>query len=137
MYTINDLLDLSKTIAAPLFEGKTYPWEVLADISDYIIALGSTLPEEEYEKRGENVWIARDAEVFPSAYIGAPCIIDHGAQVRHCAFIRGSAIVGKTLLSVTPRSLKTLSFSIMCRRRTITMSAIRYSATRRIWAQAR
>ena len=54
MYTINDLLDLSKTIAAPLFEGKTYPWEVLADISDYIIALGSTLPEEEYEKRGEN-----------------------------------------------------------------------------------
>ena len=86
MYTINDLLDLSKTIAAPLFEGKTYPWEVLADISDYIIALGSTLPEEEYEKRGENVWIARDAEVFPSAYIGSPCIIDHGAQVRHCAF---------------------------------------------------
>lgn len=64
MYTINDLLDLSKTIAAPLFEGKTYPWEVLADISDFIIALGSTLPEEEYEKRGENVWIARDAEVF-------------------------------------------------------------------------
>ena len=70
MYTINDLLDLSKTIAAPLFEGKTYPWEVLADIGDFIIALGSTLPEEEYEKRGENVWIARDAEVFPSAYIG-------------------------------------------------------------------
>lgn len=106
MYTINDLLDLSKTIAAPLFEGKTYPWEVLADINDYIIALGSTLPEEEYEKRGENVWIARDAEVFPSAYIGSPCIIDHGAQVRHCAFIRGSAIVGKNAVVGNSTELK-------------------------------
>ena len=106
MYTINDLLDLSKTIAAPLFEGKTYPWEVLADISDFIIALGSTLPEEEYEKRGEIVWIARDAEVFPSAYIGSPCIIDHGAQVRHCAFIRGSAIVGKNAVVGNSTELK-------------------------------
>lgn len=95
MYTISDLLDLSKTIAAPLFEGKTYPWEVLPEIKDFIIALGNTLPEDEYEKRGENVWIAKDATVFPSAYIGSPCIIDHGAEVRHCAFIRGSAIVGK------------------------------------------
>ncbi|MCF0122834.1 MAG: UDP-N-acetylglucosamine pyrophosphorylase [Ruminiclostridium sp.] len=95
MYKICDLLDLSKTIAAPLFEGKEYPWEVLSDISDFIIRLGSTLPEEEYEKRGENVWIAKDAMVFPSAYIGGPCIIDHGAEIRHCAFIRGSAVVGK------------------------------------------
>ena len=85
MYTINDLLDLSKTIAAPLFEGKTYPWEVLADISDFIIALGSTLPEEEYEKRGENVWIARDAEVFPSAYIGS------STMMRRCATVLLSA----------------------------------------------
>ena len=95
MYKIEDLLDLSKTIAAPLFEGKTYPWEVLSDIKDFIIELGNTLPEDEYEKRGENVWIAKDATVFPSAYIGSPCIIDHGAEIRHCAFIRGSAIVGK------------------------------------------
>lgn len=95
MYTTKDLLDLSKTIAAPLFEGKTYPWEVLADIKDFIIELGSTLPEDEYEKRGEDIWIAKDAKIFPSAYIGAPCIIDRGAEVRHCAFIRGSAIVGK------------------------------------------
>ena len=95
MYKISDLLDLSKTIAAPLFEGKTYPWEVLPEIKDFIIALGQTLPEDEYELRGENVWIAKDAKVFPSAYIGSPCIIDHGAEVRHCAFIRGSAIVGK------------------------------------------
>lgn len=95
MYKTEDLLDLSKTIAAPLFEGKTYPWEVLSDIKDFIIELGNTLPEDEYEKRGENVWIAKDATVFPSAYIGSPCIIDHGAEIRHCAFIRGSAIVGK------------------------------------------
>ena len=95
MYTIEDLLDLSKTIAAPLFEGKTYPWEVLADIKDFIVELGNTLPEDEYEKRGEDVWVAKDAKVFPSAYIGGPCIIDHEAEVRHCAFIRGSAIVGK------------------------------------------
>lgn len=95
MYKISELFDLSKTIAAPLFEGKTYPWEVLPEISDFIIELGNTLPEDEYEKRGENIWVAKDAKVFPSAYIGSPCIIDHNAEVRHCAFIRGSAIVGK------------------------------------------
>ncbi len=106
MLKINELLDLTKTIAAPLFEGKTYPWEVLADISDFIIKLGSTLPEEEYEKCGENVWIAKDAKVFPSAYIGGPCIIDHGAEVRHCAFIRGSAIVGKNAVVGNSTELK-------------------------------
>ena len=95
MYTITDLLDLSYTIAAGLFEGRTYPWEVLGGIKDFILALGPTLPEEEYDHPAEGVWIAKDATVFPSAYIGAPCIIDHGAEVRHCAFIRGSAIVGK------------------------------------------
>lgn len=95
MLEIKELLDLTKTIAAPIFEGKTYPWEVLPDIKDFIIELGNALPEDEFEKRGENVWVARDATVFPSAYIGRPCIIDHGAEVRHCAFIRGSAIIGK------------------------------------------
>ena len=95
MYRTDDLLDLSHTIAAPLFEGKEYPWEVLDDIKSFILALGPTLPGEEYEQVSEGVWIARDALIFPSAYIGGPCIIDHGAEVRHCAFIRGSAIVGK------------------------------------------
>lgn len=95
MLKTEELLDLTKTIAAPLFEGKQYPWEVLADISDFIIELGKALPEKEFEMRGENVWVARDAKVFESAYIGGPCIIDHGAEIRHCAFIRGSAIVGK------------------------------------------
>ena len=95
MTEIKDLLDLSKTIAAELFEGKTYPWEVLDEIKPFILKLGETLPADEYDHPAEGVWIAKDATVFPSAYIGAPCIIDHGAEVRHCAFIRGSAIVGK------------------------------------------
>ena len=74
MMTIQDLLDLSKTIAAPLFAGKTYPWEALAEIGDFILQLGPTLPAEEYEQRGENIWIARDAKIFDSAYIAGPCI---------------------------------------------------------------
>ena len=95
MMTIQELYDLDKTIAAELFRGKTYPWEALPEISDFILKLGETLSPEEYEHPAEGVWIAKDAKVFPSAYIGAPCIIDHEAEVRHCAFIRGSAIVGK------------------------------------------
>jgi NDP-sugar pyrophosphorylase family protein len=89
------LYDLSQTIAADLFKDVTYPWEALAGISDFIIELGRTLPEDRFEKRGENVWVAKSAKVFDSAYIGGPCIIDHGAEIRHCAFIRGAAIVGK------------------------------------------
>ena len=95
MMTVTELLDLSKTIAAPLFAGKTYPWEALAEIKDFILALGPTLPKDEYDQVGEDVWIAKDATVFASAYIAGPCIIDHGAELRHCAFVRGSAIVGK------------------------------------------
>ena len=95
MYKINDLLDLRHTIAARLFDGLEYPWEALPAIKGFILALGPTLPEAEFDHPAEDVWIAKDAKIFPSAYIGGPCIIDHGAEVRHCAFIRGSAIVGK------------------------------------------
>ncbi len=95
MLTISDLFTLDDTVAAPLFAGKTYAWEVLDGIADFIRALGPTLPPEEYDHPAEDVWVAKDAKVFPSAYLGAPCIIDHEAEVRHCAFIRGSAIVGK------------------------------------------
>ncbi len=93
--TIEALYTLEETIAAELFQGVTYPWEVLPKIKDFIIALGETLPEEKYERREGNVWIARNAKVFPSAYIGGPAIIDEEAEIRHCAFVRGSAIVGK------------------------------------------
>lgn len=95
MMTIKDLLDLDHTIAAELFDGKTYPWEVLPEIGDFILRLGSTLPEEEFDHPAEDIWIAKDATVFPSAYIKGPCIIDHGTEVRQCAFIRGNALVGK------------------------------------------
>ena len=92
---ISNLYNLDETIAKDLFEGATYPWEVLPKISAFILQLGSTLSEEEYEKIGEDVWIARSATVAPTAYIHGPAIIGKNAEVRHCAFIRGNAIVGK------------------------------------------
>ena len=87
--------DLSKTLAKELMESKTYPWEVLPCISQFIVELGNTLSEEEYEKKGENVWIAKSAKVAPTAYINGPAIIGKNAEVRHCAFIRGNALVGE------------------------------------------
>lgn len=92
---ISNLYDLNETIAGEVFEGKTYPWEVLKDIKDFVIKLGKTLPKDKFDEVKENVWVAKSATVFESAYLGAPCIIDEEAEVRHCAFIRGSAIVGK------------------------------------------
>ena len=94
-FTISNMLDLNETIAAELFEGKTYPWEVLPEIGDFIIKLGKTLDPSEYEDKGENVWIARSATVAPTASITGPAIIGRDAEVRHCAFIRGKAIVGE------------------------------------------
>ena len=93
--TISELYDLTQTIAAKIFEGKTYPWEVLPLIKDFILELGETLDPAEYEKRGENVWIAKDAVIAPTASINGPCIIGKGAEIRQCAFIRGNAIVGE------------------------------------------
>lgn len=93
--TISELYTLDETIAKDLFEGATYPWEVLPKISAFILELGKTLPEDEYDKVGEDVWIAKNAKVFESAYIHGPAIIGKEAEVRHCAFIRGNAIVGE------------------------------------------
>ena len=106
MTEIKDLFDLEKTIAAPLFAGKTYPWEVLDGIKEFILQLGETLSPEEFDHPEEGVWIAKDAKVFASAYLGSPCIIDHGAEVRQCAFIRGSAIVGKNAVVGNSTELK-------------------------------
>ena len=97
---ISNLYDLNETIAAKVFEGCTYPWEVLAKIGDFIVELGNSLPEDEYEKRGENIWVHRTANVFPSAYIAGPAIIGKDAEVRHCAFIRGKAIVGEGAVEI-------------------------------------
>ena len=89
-----NLLDMSQTIASGIFEGLTYPWEALPKIKDFIIKLGETLSEDVYQKTGENIWIAKSAKVAPTAYLNGPLIICENAEVRHCAFIRGSAIVG-------------------------------------------
>ena len=89
-----NLFDYSKTIAKPLLESIEYPWEALPKIKDFIIELGKTLDPKIYEQRSENVWVAKSAAVFDSAYLGGPLIICENAEVRQCAFIRGSAIVG-------------------------------------------
>lgn len=92
---IQNLYNLNETISAPLFSGVVYPWELLPKIGAYIMELGASLPQEKFEKRGENIWIAKSAVVAPTACINGPCIIDEEAEIRHCAFIRGNAIVGK------------------------------------------
>ena len=94
-WKIEQLYTLEETIAAAIFDGVQYPWEVLGKIKDFIVELGNSLPEDKFEKRGENIWVAKSAHIFPSAYIGGPAIIDEEAEIRHCAFIRESAIVGK------------------------------------------
>ena len=91
---VKELYTLSETLAAPLLASVTYPWEALPKIGAFILELGATLSEEEYEKRGDNVWIARSAKVAPTASITGPCIIGKDTEVRHCAFIRGNALVG-------------------------------------------
>ncbi|MBQ2486906.1 MAG: UDP-N-acetylglucosamine pyrophosphorylase, partial [Ruminococcus sp.] len=90
-----NLFDYSKTIAKPLLESVEFPWEALPKISEFIIELGKTLDPEVFEQKGENIWVAKSAKIFPTAYLGGPLIICEDAEVRHCAFIRGSAIVGK------------------------------------------
>ena len=92
---IKNLYNLDETIAKDIFDGVTYPWEVLTKIEEFIIKLGKTLNPTEYEEKGENIWIAKSAKVAPTAYIAGPAIIGKNAEIRHCAFIRGKAIVGE------------------------------------------
>lgn len=104
--TIAALYTLEETIAEKLFDGLTYPWEALPLIGDFIVSLGQSLPQDRYEQVKENVWIAKSATVFPSAYINGPAIIDEEAEVRQCAFIRGNAIVGKKAVVGNSTELK-------------------------------
>jgi len=92
---ISKMYNLEETIAKDLFEGLTYPWEALPKISEFIVKLGESLDSEVYEKRGENIWVAKSAKVAPTAFLNGPLIIDEEAEIRHCAFVRGNAIVGK------------------------------------------
>ena len=92
---INALFDLNKTLAKPLLSRFTYPWEALPEIKDFILALGKTLSSEEYDSPSPDVWVAKTAKVAETAFIAPPTIICAGAEVRHCAFIRGSVLVGE------------------------------------------
>lgn len=103
---ITALYSLENTIAANIFNNKTYPYEVLPEISNFILNLGATLEPEKFNKIGGNVWVAKTATVALSAFISGPCIIDEYAEIRHCAFIRGNAIVGKNCVVGNSTELK-------------------------------
>ncbi len=92
---VNNLFDLTHSIASELFKDVQYPFEVLPKISSFIIQLGNSLNDSEFEKIGENIWVSKSATIAETASITGPCIIDADAEVRHCAFIRGNAIIGK------------------------------------------
>ena len=103
---IEELFDLNQTIAKDLFEGHTYPWEVLPLIGDFIIELGKTLPKDEYDLIGENIWAAKSAKIAESASITGPVIIGKNAEIRQCAFIRGKAIIGENAVVGNSTELK-------------------------------
>ena len=92
---ISNLFDLNNTIAKELLERLEYPWEVFNTLEDFIMEIGPKLPKDKFEQKGDNIWIARSAKVAPTASLNGPLIIDEDAEVRHCAFVRGNAIVGK------------------------------------------
>lgn len=91
---IKSMYSLEHTMAAPMLEGLTYPWEALPHIKDWIIEIGNSLDSEEYTQVSEQVWIHKTAKVFDSAYIAGPTIIGPDTEVRQCAFVRGNALVG-------------------------------------------
>ncbi len=103
---ISAMYDLSHTKAKSLLENHEYPWEVLPEIGKFILELGETLDLNEYEKRGDNVWIAKDAKIYPNNYIAGPCIIGHKTEVRPGAFIRGNALVGDNCVVGNSTELK-------------------------------
>ena len=95
MYRIDELMDLSHTLAKDYFSKFTYPWETLPGIGAMIIELGNSLDPNEYDQPQPNVWVHKTAQVYPTAWLTAPCIIGARTEVRHCAFIRGNALVGE------------------------------------------
>ena len=92
---VKNLFDLAQTLAAPWLEQVQYPWEILPKIKALILELGAGLPKSDYEQIAENIWIAKNALVAPSAALNGPLIIGHETEVRHCAFIRGNALIGE------------------------------------------
>ena len=100
------LFSLENTIAANIFEGKNYAWEVLPLISGFIKELGNGLDPNKFTKIGEDIWVAKSAKVAPTACLNGPLIVDENAEIRHCAFIRGNAIVGKNCVVGNSTELK-------------------------------
>ena len=104
--TIKELYDLNETLAKPLLEGLIYPWEALPQIGEFIIEIGKNLPKDIYEEKGENIWIAKSAKIYPNNYIAGPCIIGERTEVRPGAFIRGNALVGNDCVVGNSTELK-------------------------------
>ena len=102
----NELYDLSHTRAAEYLKNTTYPHEALADIGKWILAIGEELDTEKFDHPSPDIWIAKSAKVAPSAAITGPCIIDEDTEVRHCAFIRGNALVGENCVVGNSTELK-------------------------------
>ena len=94
MLNILQLYDLNHTLAGNYLAGFEYPWQALGGIKNLILELGPTLGAD-YVETAPAVWVHKTATVAPTAYLGAPCIIGANTEVRHCAFIRGSALVGE------------------------------------------
>ena len=111
MLETKELIDLTHTLAAPILEDKKYPWEALPLIKEFILKLGPTLDPEVYEDKGDGIWIAKSAKVFDSAYIAGPCIISPETEVRQCAFIRGSALIGSKCVIGNSTELKNVIIS--------------------------
>lgn len=105
-FSIANLFTLEETIAKDLFSQKEYPWELLGLIHDFILELGKSLPEDKFHKLGEDIWVANSAKVAPTACLNGPLIVDEDAEIRHCAFVRGNAIVGKSAVVGNSTELK-------------------------------
>lgn len=103
---INSLFDTCNTIACDIFSGKDFAFEVLSEIRDFILDLSTKLDREKFIDLGGGVFVAKSAKVASSAVLVGPCIIDENAEIRHCAFIRGSVIVGKDVVVGNSTELK-------------------------------
>lgn len=100
------LFTLDHSVAGELLSTYQYPWQALAHIKDFILKIGPTLDPRAYHSPQAGVWIANTAKIFPSAYIGGPCIIGPGTEIRHCAFLRGNAIIGENVVVGNSTELK-------------------------------
>ena len=130
---IKNMYDLSQSIAGEYLSQFTYPWEALKGISDFIKKLGPTLDPEIYEKRGENIWVAKSAAVAPTACLNGPLIIDEDAEIRHCALSAEAQSLEKDRLSEIPRRSKMISFLTRYRYHITITSGIPFSVTSPIW----